>query len=448
MINEEEKKLTESFLLLDAGNLFFRKAKSHCDPEELGRADLILRSYQHMGYDAINLSQTDLALGVPFLLEKAKEMKIPFLSSNLMRREKGDPVFAPFAIQRINDVRIGILGLMDPIIRAEGTSDYKIKNPYNAARAVLNALKGKADLVIALSSLSKEKNTRLLSECKGIDFLISTERTTHAPIEVNGAFILSSGNRGKYLGRLEIILRSLQKPLELVDLGNKRRLETRLQWINDSISKLNGKKEDILKSASLGIKEKYSHELDRLKKQEEEYRLKLSEFATVRNAFDNRIIPLVAKRPQEAVALSKKRKQAFGMTPRVGSRGPHIEVSAIRDTMGESITFVVSVKEAPSRVRALGFDVIYDPKVLRYSGYAKGELVTNFDMFDASKIKDGLIRAGGFEARDDFIAQGRSGELLRLKFHVTGKGKTGIQLVALKDNISSWGVKEAQFQKK
>ena len=69
------------------------------------------------------------------------------------------------------------------------------------------------------------------------------------------------------------------------------------------------------------------------------------------------------------------------------------------------------------------------------------ELVNKFDMFDASKIKEGLVRIGGFEARGDLIRAGKSGELVRFNFAVIGRGIPELHLVRLKDDIASWGIK-------
>ena len=115
-MNKERKKDPRGLLLLDAGNLFFSKTKSSCDQKELGKADAILKSYQTMGYDAINLSQADLSVGVPFLLEKAKDMKLPFVSSNLIESGNEKTVFKPFIIKKINsgsDHAVGIFGLIN-----------------------------------------------------------------------------------------------------------------------------------------------------------------------------------------------------------------------------------------------------------------------------------------------------------------------------------------------
>jgi hypothetical protein len=92
----------------------------------------------------------------------------------------------------------------------------------------------------------------------------------------------------------------------------------------------------------------------------------------------------------------------------------------------------------------MGFDVVYDPNILKYSGYIKRQMVKKFDMFDVNKIRAGLLRVGGIEAGKDLIQAGKSGEIFRLRFEVIAQGNQTLQLVKLKDDISAWGVAKVQ----
>jgi hypothetical protein len=435
--------------LLDAGNLFFNKSKSRCDQKELGKADKILKSYQSMAYDAINLGEKDLVLGISFLMEKASSLQLPFISSNLVSKKTGKPLFSPFIIKKAGQINVGIFGLMghSPLTRkVDGV--YIIKDPYATVPEMINSLKDKVDLIVALSSLSKEKNIKLLEDFLDIDFIISTDKRTHSPRRLKNGHTLSSGNKGKYLGRLDIRISILNRPLGLQDVSSKRRLKTNLTWLKYRIDKLENKRKEILKSENLSLKERFDREIERLKIQEDKYRKELASLDDVTNYFDHKMIPLVAKRPEKApkklsALHSKGKTKANGASP-IMSPGPHIRINKLLADKGQKITLVLLIDKAPNQVRALGFDVVYDPKVLKYSKYIKGELVTKFDMFDASKLKNGQIRVGGFEARNDLIVAGKSGELVRLDFQPVGKGDMAVQLIGLKDDISAWSVEKIQ----
>ncbi len=118
----------------------------------------------------------------------------------------------------------------------------------------------------------------------------------------------------------------------------------------------------------------------------------------------------------------------------------NIQVGLFETQTTNQIDLLISLESSPNRVRSLGFDVIYDPGMLRYKNYKKGELIKKFDMFDVRKKQDGFLRVGGFEAREDLIPEGKSGELISISFEVIKKGKLDVDLIRLKDDIKSWCV--------
>jgi hypothetical protein len=118
----------------------------------------------------------------------------------------------------------------------------------------------------------------------------------------------------------------------------------------------------------------------------------------------------------------------------------NIEIDTVFNKKDKNTAVILSIKNAPNTVRSLGFDVVYDPSALTYSNYTKGSIAESFNMFDANKIKDGLLRVGGFVIADDVISAGDSGELIILNFKAVKKGKFKIEIKNLQDDISSWTV--------
>ena len=159
------------------------------------------------------------------------------------------------------------------------------------------------------------------------------------------------------------------------------------------------------------------------------------------NYFVNSVIwlrPTAGKRPpSKSLAV---RTKAVGKKTNGTDSGPHIIIKTLRNREKKKLTVVISIVKAPNQVRALGCDVLYDSTVLKYIGYTRGQLIDKFDVFDARKLRDGVIRIGGFEARDDKIPPERNGELIKLQFELIGEGDAGLRLLNLKDDISSWNV--------
>ena len=446
-LEEHRKNTKEGLLLLDAGNLFINKSKKSC--ANPGKVEAILKSYQSMSYDAVNLSRSDLILGIPFLKKKEKSLKLPFISANLVAGQTGEPLFKPFVTKKVGENTAAIFGLMEQMPSQKTTNSYSIKPPSDAAREMINVLSAEADLIIALSSLSNSANIKLLEDLAGLDFIIGTDKRVHAPIKVQAGYILSAGDKGKYLGRLDISLSSLARPLHIQDMSSKARLESKLSRLKRRIAQLEAKKVDTSKSNNNRAGENYGRALEGLNKQQEQTRRELALLnpANIENYFEYNMIPLAVRKPQKTltrVSPGNKAKNTTGAGALPVSAGSHIRTRRLVADTDEKITFALTIVQAPNQVRALGFEVVYDPTVLKYSSYTRGALIEKFDMFEVNRLRNGLLRVGGVEARNDFMAPGTSGELVRLEFQVIGKGNPSLQLVKLKDHISSWGVEMKQ----
>src|SRR5512136_3006655 len=106
------KKEGRKILLLDSGNLFFRKPPQTETKrrDALLRVDLLIHSYNEMGYDVFNVGEKDLMMGVKFLSEVSPKAKFSFVSTNLINRKTGKSVFKPYVVKEIAGLRVGILG--------------------------------------------------------------------------------------------------------------------------------------------------------------------------------------------------------------------------------------------------------------------------------------------------------------------------------------------------
>jgi len=112
---------------------------------------------------------------------------------------------------------------------------------------------------------------------------------------------------------------------------------------------------------------------------------------------------------------------------------------------GNTVTFTVSIDNAPNNVAALGFHVQYDPSVLSYKGYSAGSLTSSFDFFGANNASPGTVRVGGFVAGSGKIDEGESGTAVSLAFDVVGHEDCEVRLAQLKDDIKSWNTEPGYF---
>lgn len=153
-----------------------------------------------------------MVLGKDFLLEQRKSSQIPFLSANIVDKEKGKPVFTPYLVKDIAGLKVGIFGLFsDEIALKAGGQvipDLLVKNHTETAREVVGKLRKKCDLLICLSQLGMTNDQKLAQEVKGIDIIVSGHGRSllKQPNKVNSTLILQASQMGKYVGKLDLRL--------------------------------------------------------------------------------------------------------------------------------------------------------------------------------------------------------------------------------------------------
>lgn len=106
--------------------------------------------------------------------------------------------------------------------------------------------------------------------------------------------------------------------------------------------------------------------------------------------------------------------------------------------VGETIAFTVWIDGAPRAVDAFGFDIVYNSKVLQYTGtFQAEELSRGFDFFNVHSSAPGRVRVGGFTTNGQ-IEEGSSGRMVTLEFTVINPGNTSLSLVNPVDDVAGW----------
>ena len=113
--------------------------------------------------------------------------------------------------------------------------------------------------------------------------------------------------------------------------------------------------------------------------------------------------------------------------------------------VSQSVTFTITVDNAPSNVAALGMEVNFPTGLLEYTNYTRGDLVADWELFDVSE-PDGFVRIAGLTftpAKE--IAQGASGTLVLLHFTVIAAGTGDLMFANLKDGVAGWTTDDGAF---
>ena len=107
------RKAEKNILCLDAGNLFFSKEPINKieENEFLLKSHYILKAYNKIVIDALNIGEKDLIFGIDTIFELKEKSSFTFISANILNKKTGEPVFEPYIIKEINGKKLGIVGL-------------------------------------------------------------------------------------------------------------------------------------------------------------------------------------------------------------------------------------------------------------------------------------------------------------------------------------------------
>ncbi|RJP40900.1 MAG: bifunctional metallophosphatase/5'-nucleotidase [Desulfobacteraceae bacterium] len=159
-------------LLLESGGAF-----SVVDKDFRLTARYMVRGMDQMGYTAMNLGGSELYAGADFLGEVTTGMRFPLLSSNLVLKDGQEPLWKPYVLTNLGNVKVGIVGVMPAdglknIADPKYSENLKILPPKEALDALIPALKKEADVIVLLSQCDLDETTALVDAVKGIDFAI------------------------------------------------------------------------------------------------------------------------------------------------------------------------------------------------------------------------------------------------------------------------------------
>jgi len=208
----EELKDGVPALILDSGNLFSDKPLSRAAiSPTLKKADLILKSMELMGYQAVAVGELDLYLGIDNLVKMTEWTPIRFLSANT-KDPTGKPVFKPSAIFRVGDTRVGVFGLTSRLVDVRLMEDRApgiwIDDPVKTAAALVPELRKRCDIVLALTHLGYNKDRELAQAVEGIDLIVGgRSKTWLKNPAVSGKTLITSGYfQGRAMGTLTLHL--------------------------------------------------------------------------------------------------------------------------------------------------------------------------------------------------------------------------------------------------
>jgi 2',3'-cyclic-nucleotide 2'-phosphodiesterase (5'-nucleotidase family) len=230
---------------VDTGDLLFPSIfNPHPPAKKLAdlKADLFLKTYNLMGYDAFTPGELDLSFGVANIIQMSKQAKFPFLAANLMDSQSNKPVFKPYVIKEVQGVKVGLLGLISRRFPLGGPSEEKEKfhladSVDTAKKVVAELKKKKCQVIVALAHMEEDEQGRLAQAIPEIHFILSGHIRHYQlhPVQANMAHIFIAGSRGEHLGKVDFSIEQKKLPFQyqLVDLTAKYADHSQTQeWLN------------------------------------------------------------------------------------------------------------------------------------------------------------------------------------------------------------------------
>ena len=158
-----------------------------------------------MGYDAMAIGNHDFDFPFDIMERNAGLAKFPFLSANTYYKGEYPAFLKPYIIKEVDGIKIAIIGLTDDesawYTHPRNVAGITFKDNFEAAKETVDAVKDKADVVIALAHLHGDNNN-LSKNVAGFDLVFGGGTDIVAyPERIGDSWLLSSGKHGELISQ-------------------------------------------------------------------------------------------------------------------------------------------------------------------------------------------------------------------------------------------------------
>ena len=191
-------------LLLDGGDSW---QGSYTSLKERG-ADMVT-AMNALGVEAMT-GHWEFTYGTDRVTELIKKLQFPFLAGNVQDTTWENWVFESTRVFERNGVRIAVIGQAFPYTAIANPAwlipQWSFGIHEKRVQEEVNAVRGKADVVVLLSHNGFDVDKKLASRVQGIDIILGghTHDAVPAPTKVGKTLIIASGSHGKFLSRLDL----------------------------------------------------------------------------------------------------------------------------------------------------------------------------------------------------------------------------------------------------
>lgn len=241
----------EEPIILDAGDLIHTNSVIHDSvrDSEIHRASSMIKGYEKIGCDAINVGQYEMAGGLDGFLELNRKTSIPFISANLKNSKNDQLLFNPYLIIDREGLRIGVIGITDLV--GQDISGITIDNYRSSGNEYINRIRNKVDLVVLLVNSDRSTYKDLAGYFPDADLIYtsgSTRLTRRMMVQSEeGPFVYSCGREGRYLNKIKVSINSDELPII-----NTSYFQARIEYLTKKLQRYQEK------DSSVSLDELYS----------------------------------------------------------------------------------------------------------------------------------------------------------------------------------------------
>lgn len=219
-------------------------------PTEEPKLGFLLDMANLMGYDALGVGERELAFGLETFKGLATKSKAPVISSNLIDKKTGKPVFKTHAIVKKGGLKVGIFAVIGPKIDLPGNASelVTIDDPIATAQQMVEMLRKQVDVVICLAHVGRVEGEDLAAQVPGMDVVILAHHPGFVAQgrRVNNTITVASGEQGQNVGFTQLTMEGKK----VVDLSSETRILMPEVGDNEQIAKLTKEFEDQLNEAA------------------------------------------------------------------------------------------------------------------------------------------------------------------------------------------------------
>lgn len=221
----------ENTLIIDGGDILQGSAFAAYCHDSVGNAAIIAKIMNLCGYDFVTLGNHDFNYGTGYLNTYLQALDATCVCQNIYAPNK--KVRFPYLIKTMqNGLRVGIVGIVTDHIniweKPEHLKGMKIGDPFSAAKAALDKIRGQADVTLCIyhggferdlstgQTLSTSSENIAYRLCEELDFDLLLTGHQHMSIEgrfLHGTYVVQPTDCGKEFHHIQVTVDGQKKSI-------------------------------------------------------------------------------------------------------------------------------------------------------------------------------------------------------------------------------------------